>query len=337
MNILFYDPVCPKPYTLSSLEQDTLGGTEATTLRVANELSKKNSVHLARRGHSKDITFLRESNANIIYISPENAPLEPIEAVVTLRDAGCYKTNKVQYKEAMHYLWLHDVVAGEYLTHLEMHLKTEPEVQIVAVSEWHRTNIFNALKPLLPNTKLQVTVIYPPLAEYCVKKEVPYDPFKLVFFSSPHKGLDAVLKIFSQLYSIDNRYTLYISNPGYFPSLEGMPAGVINLGILKHKEVIEHARSALCMFYPQTIFPETFGLVYIESNSVGTPVIAHNIGAASEVLDHHKQIINCNDINQIVKTVIDWNKGERLIVSAHKKFTAKEVVKQWERLFNYCG
>src|SRR3954454_13354636 len=36
--IVFYDPVCPAPYTRATLEPRALGGSEASTVRVAEAL-----------------------------------------------------------------------------------------------------------------------------------------------------------------------------------------------------------------------------------------------------------------------------------------------------------
>ncbi len=38
MSVLFFDPRCPEPYTAPTFGQSGLGGTEATTIRVAEAL-----------------------------------------------------------------------------------------------------------------------------------------------------------------------------------------------------------------------------------------------------------------------------------------------------------
>jgi glycosyltransferase involved in cell wall biosynthesis len=54
-----------------------------------------------------------------------------------------------------------------------------------------------------------------------------------------------------------------------------------------HAEV----RTALCTFFPNFVIPETFGLVFAESNAVGTPVLTHDCGSAVEVLGDRSQIL----------------------------------------------
>lgn len=327
--ILFDDPVCPKEYNYGTLENGALGGTEASCLRITNGLhARGHSVWLAQRGRTEPET------SNIHYI-PRDMPIvgrEP-NTVITLRDAGVYVSNMGLYPNSRHYLWMHDVVGGEYLDHLVHHLKPLKQVDMICVSQWHKSQILQSLLPHLPDTHLNVRVIYGPLADYCVKKpNTIIDYRKLIFFSSPHKGLNETLEIFKKLRAVDPNYTLYISNPGYFKSKDDLPEGVVGLGTLTHREVIEHVRTSLCLFYPNPVFAETFGLVLAEADAVGTPVIAHPIGAAPEVVMHPKEIMNCLDHDAVIKRVIEYKSGQRLIVKGKKEYTLNRVITEWEKL-----
>ncbi len=46
MNILFWDAVCNKQYTIDTEKTESLGGTERTVLRVAQALSAQYGVYL---------------------------------------------------------------------------------------------------------------------------------------------------------------------------------------------------------------------------------------------------------------------------------------------------
>lgn len=339
--ILFYDGVYPNYYNQTTLENQPMGGTEATVLRVSKGLEDRgyDVIHLQRPTIESDPIFSDHVK---------------IHVVITLRDAGHYIANQKRWPNAKHFLWLHDVVGGDYGAHLRMHLKGQ-EGTILTVSDYHKGNVLTELHDVLKDGKIRVKRVYNPLADYCVNKGLgwvegttedgspwkfpPFHRHKLVYFSSPHKGLDYVLKLFGYLRNIDPTFELYIANPGYYKDYflnptNTLPDGVINLGKLTHRAVVEHVRSALCVFYPNTVFAETFGLVYAEANAVGTPVIAHPIGAAREVLSHPHEVLDCRDYKAVVDRVIKWSKGERPIVSARKEFRLDSVIAEWIKLLS---
>lgn len=324
MKVLFYDGVYPKYYNQDTLLNEPMGGTEATVLRISKGLQDL--------GYDTCIKIPRAEEVDPNW-EPSSFPFHP-NVVITLRDAGHYIENKKKWPKAKHILWLHDVVSGDYWHHLAHHLNGQ-EATVVTVSDYHKGNVSISLFEELLKGSIRVKRIYNPLADYCVKQpDQTYDKYKLVYFSSPHKGLDYVLKLFGYLRNIDSKYTLYVANPGYYASKENLPEGVVNLGKLTHKEVVEHARSALLVFYPNITFPETFGLVYAEANAVGTPVIAHPIGAAREVLFHPHEVLDCRDYKEVVDRVIRWSNGDRPIVQGKREFRLSNVLKEWIKLFN---
>jgi glycosyltransferase involved in cell wall biosynthesis len=329
--IMIYDAVCPKPYTTASLQSGGIGGTEATVLRICEELSKTHNVILA----SKGTTSATGEHSNLTYIPTDTPSLTTPHVVITLRDAGHYRQNQKLYPHATHYLWLHDVVAGDYRVHLlrHLHMDNSTPFKLLCVSEWHKTNVKTALEPILQPGHQTIDVVYNPLAEYCEFDFTPTTPKKLVFFSSPHKGLDYCIELFKYIHRMDPEFRLYIANPGYFPDKDGFVEGVINLGALPHKEVVNHVRSSLCLFYPQYTFPETFGLVMAEANAVGTPVIAHPVGAAAEILmQSSKQTLDCRNYKDVVDRVLSWADKDRPFVRADKRFKMAAVIQRWRAL-----
>ncbi len=325
---MVYDGVAPSPYTLETLKVKSLGGTEASCIRIVSRL--------ATDGYNMVLAQRNRINYHTDPLGTGSISYCPLEAdfsdkefnvVITLRDAGHYLANRLKYPKAKHYLWMHDVVGGEYRNHMNYHLH-DKESDLICVSNWHKKNILNNV-----NAKLTVKRIYGPLAEYCEKLGSTYDPNKLIFFSSPHKGLKGTLEIFTKLRKKDPDFYLKISNPGYFKDAEDLPEGVTSLGSLPHHSMlIDQVRGSLCTFYPNTIFEETFGLVMAESDAVGTPVIAHPIGAAPEVLSHQKELLDCNDHDKVIERVLSWKAGQRPIVKGKKEFTLSEVIKEWKKI-----
>lgn len=316
MNIIFYDGVSPHQYDFNSIEERPMGGTEATVIRV--------SWGLILKGFKMFLLQPKFDNKE-----PEFKP----HIVITLRDAGHYIANQIRWPNAKHFLWLHDVVSGDYQKHLQHHLNGHKGT-IVTVSDYHHTNVISTLQDMLKDGNLRVKRVYNPLADYCVKEPVEIDRYKLVYFSSPHKGLDYVLKLHQYLRNIEPKFHLFLANPGYYANKDTLTEGVTNLGILKHKEVVDQVRTSLCVFYPNTSFPETFGLVYAEADAVGTPVLTHPIGAAREVLFHPHEVMDCRDYRAVVNRVIAWSNGDRPIVTGKKEFRLDSVVNEWVKLFN---
>jgi glycosyltransferase involved in cell wall biosynthesis len=72
--------------------------------------------------------------------------------------------------------------------------------------------------------------------------------------------------------------------------------------------------------------------VFAESNAVGTPVISHDAGAAREILNDSRQIVDCRDIEGICRRIAAWRHGERPLVGADDRFRLSGVVEEWRRL-----
>jgi glycosyltransferase involved in cell wall biosynthesis len=319
MKITFVDPVTPKVYTQETLETSTLGGTEASVLRLAQLL--------AANGH--EVTQLQRGRDDLNVVDKNQ------DLVITLRDSQKYRELRAAYPKAKHILWLHDVMSGEYREHTLANLHGLSDINLVTVSDWHKTQVHEALRTGLSHGSYRLNTCYNLLAEYCIKGyNQQYDPYKLVYFSSPHKGLDYVLTLLKYLRIDEPRYYLVLANPGYFSDATGLPEGVKNLGPTPHKQIIDEVRTALCTFYPQIGFPETFGLVMAESNAVGTPVISHELGAAPEVLDgDRRQLLDCRHYLNVIERVQKWTNGERPVVKVNHKFTNHATLKQWEKVF----
>jgi glycosyltransferase involved in cell wall biosynthesis len=201
---------------------------------------------------------------------------------------------------------------------------------VLAVSKTHRDGLARVIGKLAA-----VRYIYNPLDESLPRSRGSYDPFQLVFTSSPHKGLHETLQMFQAVRRRSRRFRLLITNPGYLSSTSAaaLPAGVTSLGVVRsHRAVMEHVAASLCVFYPNYTVPEEFGLVYSESNAVGTPVLAHDHGSAREVLRPRDQAMDCRDRDAVVRRVLAWADGERPKVKARAEFAIDTVIAQWRTL-----
>jgi glycosyltransferase involved in cell wall biosynthesis len=278
--LLFFDPLCPRPYSEATLRAGGLAGTEASTVRIAEALDAWVAQH-------------NRTTVEGRYRPP--SAVAHVRQVVVLRDPRALRDAARLFPGARLTLWVHDRIepgssrarwfsaaAGELR-------RLGPD--IVCVSDYQRQRVA-ATVALLPGCeRVAVRRIYNPVDDAIVPDGTPVDPAKLVFFSSPNKGLRYALDAFRALRRRMPDLRLSVGNPGYKSFAGADLDGVEWLGSLPHARVLAESRAALCAFHPNFVIPETFGLVFAEAHAVGTPVLAHDCGAAREVLGDDAQLL----------------------------------------------
>jgi glycosyltransferase involved in cell wall biosynthesis len=196
--------------------------------------------------------------------------------------------------------------------------------------------MYETAKGVKFETPIGSRVIYNPIDNDLTPDSTPVDKNKIVFFSSPHKGLKRTLEVFKNFANFPELadVKLYVANPGYFPDheLKDIP-NVINLGSLSHPDVIREVRNALCVFHLNNVFPETFGLVHAESNAVGTPFLSARFGATAELADHPAEFIDVSDNKAIIDRIIQWKTVDRPRVRGGPQFRLKNVLRDWIEVF----
>ena len=346
--IVFYDPACPTPYSTATLERGGVGGSEACVVRVAHALGARVMQHCR---HSIEGNFWPP-------FAMPNA-----EHVVVLRDARALREARRLFPNARLHLWLHDLVApgssrARWLSESKPHLGG---VTVICVSDFLHTRATATFRALGIHDALDIRTIYNPIDDDLAVDGTPIDDRKLLFMSSPNKGLDYSLTAFRAIARIIPGLRLFVANPGYkdlprreFPDVEW-------LGVLPPARAIAHARSALAVFMPNLLLPETFGLVFAESNAVGTPVLAHDVGAAREVLHASNPVIPARRrqragarlarwmgtrapqllsgpamrmglFDDYVEILRGWRAGHRPVVVGNPRFRLSAVVAEWRQL-----
>jgi glycosyltransferase involved in cell wall biosynthesis len=350
MQTVIIDPMSSVPYSLGTYLHSPMGGTEATVVRIAEALD------------ALVIQYSREKNEG--RYRTRGAAAEPSHLIV-LRDPKAALELKERFPRARRTLWVHDLAGldagyGQNLLQHAPQLALE-KVTLVCVSDYHANQLRTALLTLPAEHRPQVVRIYNPVDVSGVAGEaIEMDPNKLVFFSSPHKGLDHAVAMFSLLHAKNKALRLYLANPGYRPGFSGQQSGIVNLGALQHQDILRHVKSSLCIFYPNFIYPETFGLVLGESNQLGTPVLTHDIGAASEVLNGEGQLLPVREAQRFSyrlcrrfpalrplghaasrlfgwadvygERIRRWQNGDRPKVAGRPEFSMDAVLSAWHAL-----
>lgn len=337
MKLVFIDPKCPTPYDGQVLLNRGLGGTEATVVRIAQALSRHHEVTVIQ--HNRKEAFAE--NASLEYL-PSDRVLKAVkdaDHVVFIQKAQNISQIAGNTKARL-WLWLHNYLKDEVPFFWQDHLRYR--LGIICVSQTHAQHTLRHMRSLpMYWASLSwlgrggVCYLHNPIDDSLQPDpSIERDPFKLVFFSSPYKGIEHVLAMFRAAYERDSRLKLYVADPGYIRNFDAATLdapGIIKLGSLPQREVLRHVRESMCVFYPQRKRPETFGLVYAEANAVGTPVLAHDFGAAREVLCDSNPPIDASRPEQVLRTLAEWINSGAPQTTRRAEFSLTEVARQWEQ------
>jgi len=123
----------------------------------------------------------------------------------------------------------------------------------------------------------------------------------------------------------------------------GAMTNVDFLGHLSHKKTLEYMRDARAVVVP-SVWLEPFGLVALEPQALGVPVIASNIGGLKEVVVHGQTglLVEPDDVEQLAMAMQrlwdDPEEAQRLGAMGKRRvqtqYAAKEHLEKLEHLYN---
>ncbi len=347
---LFYDPVCQEPYDTRTLRASAMGGTEATLTRVADALD----AFVIQHNRTEDWGRYR---------TPQR--ISGITSVIVNRDSRALALVRERYPGARVYLWLHDQLnpgsrRARWLASSAGMLR-EMSVIAVCVSDTQRRGVEATLHSIGLGERMRALTIYNPVDDALTPDGTAVDERKLIFFSSPNKGLGFTLDAFGALKRRMPDLRLVVGNPGYKPLRVARRPGIELLGPQTQAHIHAEVRSALCTFFPNFVIPETFGLVFAESHALGTPVLTHDCGAALEVVADPRQVLPLSAglrlyehavgalpsrwrslparlaaaaglFDAYVERIDAWRHGERPRTSPDPRFRLSTVTAQWRAL-----
>ncbi len=349
-SVLFFDPSCQHPYDTRTLRQQATGGTEASLTRIADALG----------------AFVMQHNRTEVfdrYLPP--GKIAGIEHVILNRDSRALPRVRELFPNARTYLWVHDQLRprskrGRRLARTADLLR-ERAVTVICVSDTQRRGVEATLRAISVDDRARAVTIYNPVDDSLAPDGSPVDERKLVFFSSPNKGLAFTLDAFRALHRAMPDLRLQVGNPGYKVRRSAQIAGVEYLGPQPQERIHHEVRSALCTFFPNFVIPETFGLVFAESRAVGTPVLTHDCGAAAEIVGDPRQVLPVRTayrayeaafsglspalravparmadalgmFDAYIDRIREWRAGGRPRVAPDPRFHLSEVTRRWREL-----
>lgn len=349
-SILFFDPLCARPYDTDTLRRQAMGGTEATVVRVADALGATVVQHNRTEPSGR-------------YLPPARDP--GVGSVIVNRDSRALAQVRRLYPNARVFLWLHDRVRpgsrrARWLASTAGLLR-DLDVRIVCVSDTQRQAVEATLRWMKAGGRVTACTIYNPIDDGLCPDGTPIDERKLVFLSSPNKGLKFTLDAFDALRRRMPDLRLVVGNPGYKEYGSGRARGVEFLGPQPQQRMHAEVRTALCTFFPNFVIPETFGLVFAESNALGTPVLTHDCGAAREVIADERQILPVTAAKRVYEGLLGacpprcraaparlaaamglfddyferiraWRSGQRPVTGPDPRFRLSAVAQRWREV-----
>lgn len=334
--LLFFDAVAPYEYNFEILEKKGLGASESYLISVANELKAHYDVDIA----TASVRYNYTQN-DIVFKQLSLDKLDnKYDTIIIQRNPQNLKVLQKKYPKARFIIWLHDFFESSIWASL-----SSEDLQHVAntttmlcVSEWHKKNYeINFKLRKIKGFKIEYIHFFIEDKKEISKLPIGYDKNKLCFFSAGHKGLDFTVKMFEQLHKINPKFKLYVGNPTYDQNTNLNEDSIVDLKNITRDQVLWHMKGSLATLHLNRNYPETFGCVNAESNLVGTPVLAYDIGATKEILfDADKQLVNpnpyrvdLNEITHITETIFSWYNGARPEVKLNPLFNKQKIVKKW--------
>ncbi|MGK7650976.1 glycosyltransferase [Roseovarius sp. B08] len=295
-------------------------------LRVAKALGSRFAITHYQNG--RDDRRLSEAG-ELRPIQDLDAAKEPATLIVINRWKVAIKLRR-QHPDTPVFLWLH-VYPGRHNRKMGAALKAA-DITVICVSNTHARELAAFLGA---DNAPRIRVICNPIDDALRPDDTPRNRDRLLFASSPHKGLGEVFEQFATLRDALPTLTLAVADPGYLRWDTGpVPRGVVFMGSLSHRSLIRQMRRALCLFYPQTTFAETFGLVLAEANAIGTPVVVHGeLGANAEIVADADQRVDGHDPAQILARIRAWRDAPPQ-VTANPAFRLSKVARDWTRLLD---
>ena len=161
----------------------------------------------------------------------------------------------------------------------------------------------------------------------------------ITFGSAWSKGVEKVIEIFDYLISNGGDFILNLMSPGYdygrytqyaIDLKEKYGNRIIIHGPLNKKEYSKVIKESLLVI--AAIYPETFGCVFLESCSLGTPVITDNYVESLHEISSDISFVDYNNKEEVYQKILEIRSNRKTPV-LENKFNKENVVMNWMRLF----
>lgn len=268
-------------WTPDQIDGTGLGGSETAVVRLAEQF--------VQRGMRVMVYGPQDGVWNgVIYRNYRKFdPRVNVWMFVSWRNPAMFDNDiKAEHKV----LWVHDTDYGDILTPE----RAEKIDSIWCMSEWHRQHLIGKYAPYHLEDRLLVVGNGIEASRFVGREE--RDPHRIVYSSSPDRGLEQVLGYWPEIRKADPEATLHIYYDfTNFDLMRGDPAykakiidlakqdGVTWRGRIGQKELAREFMRASVLFYPGPHdFCETFCITALEAQAAGCVPVTRDNGALPE-------------------------------------------------------
>lgn len=317
---------CPAGGPVSNWDENTLktvghGGSETAAIEVAKFLKRKTNKRV-KIFHQRDFRAVMESGVEYLPISELQGYLQNVEP-----SAHIAWRHSSRLTKAPSYIWCHDLVC-------QGADRSENYDKIIALSEFHKDYLVEANHVKREKIVLGFNGIDP--QNFVAKFEK--DPLKVVFSSSPDRGLVQTIeicKIAREQSGLDIKLHCFYGFDNMRKGGQGDWADRIELkikenpfvtmhGQVSKETLMQHFKEASVWLYPAD-FIETFCITAIESLCAGTWPIVRRMGALPFTLKEAIEKDMCDFLDVEAKDEASFKIWADALVSAIKEEKWKRV------------
>lgn len=326
----------------NSINEKPIAGSETAVIQMAKQMAK--------RGHKVSVYCNCDAPGiydNVSYFDASQFnPKEECDLFISSRCVDLFYERPKAIKTV---LWCHDLPVGWAYANLKfVHSNID---LIMGVSEFHR-NLIQTNFPMIPPEKIVATGNGVDLARF--KFDVPKNRKKLLYATTPFRGLDVLLSVWPRIHSAVPDAELYIfsgmaiygmqepqQHLDMYERAKKLP-GVHYSNSIRQDELAKECLSAGLYVYPSH-FIETSCISVMENITAGTPVVSTNAGALPETVgdcgvlidgDSQDPIYQQKFVDAVVKLLTNDSEYNKLVDNCKKRdFSWDRIGAQWNKSF----
>ena len=286
-----------------------MGGSEYCVMKLSEQFAQNgHDVTITGGITDQDVDGVKYRSIESFINSGENyfdivISTNYIHYIQMLEDFG------INYEKS--YFWIHNEEFYTWYNGVELpnegldYLNHDKLDKIIAVSEWQKNVLVE--KYSLEPSKVSVigNAITP--SDFDNIEQEKYNN-KIIYTSSPDRGLVDLLDIWPKLKKINPELTLWIASPPYTKDwdlsvLESLPSDVRWLGHLPPSELYKQIKSSEYWIYPST-YDETYCITALEMMMGRVKLISTDTANLKTLLDGKCSLIRSDLSNSLMKETI---------------------------------